>query len=296
MKAKLIFTTLFGVFFLYETAAKSDTEKYIEEYKDAAIEEMKEYGIPASITLAQGILESGSGNSYLATEANNHFGIKCHRDWDGKRIYYSDDEENECFRVYDDAEESYRDHSLFLTERERYSELFKLSPTDYKAWAKGLKKAGYATNKHYADLLIDLIEKYELHKLDLEGFNEELDKEEKEIFDTYQVNLSTNMVKFIKVKEGDTFEKIAEATDKRVEDLLKHNELRYDDTLSVGQIIYLQPKRKRADRQFRVHKVEEGETMYSISQKFAIRLRHLYEMNDKKAGWQPAVGQVVRLR
>ena len=180
--------------------ANSDVEAYIKKYKGVAIREMKKHGIPASITLAQGILESGSGKSYLAKEANNHFGIKCHEDWKGKRIYHDDDEKNECFRSYKDPDESFRDHSEFLTTRSRYAFLFEESPTDYKAWAKGLKKAGYATNRKYPQLLIDLIEKYELHKYDLEGYheNDDLDtaavKPEFEI-DPFQVNVSTNQVK-----------------------------------------------------------------------------------------------------
>ena len=127
---------------------------------------MKEYGIPASITLAQGILESGDGNSELATKANNHFGIKCHSDWTGESMKYDDDRRNECFRVYSDARESFKDHSLFLSERSRYATLFDLDPIDYKGWARGLKKAGYATDPKYADRLIDLIERHELYRYD----------------------------------------------------------------------------------------------------------------------------------
>jgi len=137
---------------------KMSREEYIDLYKDVAISEMRQYKIPASITLAQGILESGCGGSVLAIEANNHFGIKCHKEWTGGRFYYDDDEKNECFRVYADARESYHDHSLFLTTRERYNNLFTLKITDYKGWAHGLKSAGYATNPQYAPLLIKIIE------------------------------------------------------------------------------------------------------------------------------------------
>lgn len=139
--------------------------QYIETYKDIAIEEMNRHGIPASIKLAQGILESGNGTSRLAVETNNHFGIKCTTDWSGGRSYHNDDEENDCFRVYARAEESFRDHSQFLLRR-RYEKLFTLRPSDYKGWARGLKEAGYATNPRYADLLIDLIERYELYQFD----------------------------------------------------------------------------------------------------------------------------------
>jgi len=146
--------------------AQHKTEKYIEKYSKIAVAEMKKYNIPASITLAQGILESGNGESRLAKEGNNHFGIKCHSNWNGKTIIEDDDERGECFRKYDNVEDSFRDHSLFLTERGRYSFLFDLNKKNYKAWAKGLKKAGYATNPKYPDLLIDLIERYDLSRFD----------------------------------------------------------------------------------------------------------------------------------
>ncbi len=154
--------------FLLSVVAKSQnkTEVYINNFKDVAIAEMNQFGIPASVTLAQGILESGNGESRLATEGKNHFGIKCHDNWNGETIIEDDDEKGECFRKYSKVADSYRDHSLFLTERERYSSLFDLSPTNYKAWAKGLKKAGYATNPKYPSLLIDLIEKYDLSRFD----------------------------------------------------------------------------------------------------------------------------------
>ena len=157
----LIFTSV-----IVSINAQHKTEKYIEKYSKIAVAEMKKYNIPASITLAQGILESGNGESRLAKEGNNHFGIKCHSNWNGKTIIEDDDEKDECFRKYDNAEDSYRDHSLFLTERGRYSFLFELNKKNYKAWAKGLKKAGYATNPKYPDLLIDLIERYDLSRFD----------------------------------------------------------------------------------------------------------------------------------
>ncbi len=155
-------------------SAQDKTNRYIEQYSQIAIEEMRRYNIPASITLAQGILESGNGESRLAVEGNNHFGIKCHANWNGETITADDDEKGECFRKYNRAADSYRDHSLFLTERGRYSLLFELKKTNYKGWAKGLKKAGYATNPKYADLLIDLIEKYDLSRFDEDDDNNKL--------------------------------------------------------------------------------------------------------------------------
>ena len=163
---KRVCLSVIFIFIIVSSNAQDKTEKYIEKYSKVAVEEMKKYNIPASITLAQGILESGNGESRLAKEGNNHFGIKCHSNWNGKTIIEDDDEKGECFRKYDNAEDSYRDHSLFLTERGRYSFLFELNKKNYKAWAKGLKKAGYATNPKYPDLLIDLIERYDLSRFD----------------------------------------------------------------------------------------------------------------------------------
>jgi hypothetical protein len=163
MKKFLLILFLFSSFWGF---SQSKTENYISEYSSAAVDEMNKYNIPASITLAQGILESGNGESRLATEGNNHFGIKCHGNWSGKTIIEDDDEKGECFRKYDKVADSYRDHSLFLTERGRYSFLFEYKKSDYKKWAKGLKKAGYATNPNYPTLLIDLIERYELYTYD----------------------------------------------------------------------------------------------------------------------------------
>jgi len=161
-----ILINFFFIFSFSSVFAQNKTEVYISKFKDIAITEMNQFGIPASITLAQGILESGNGESRLATEGKNHFGIKCHENWNGETIIEDDDKKGECFRKYSKAADSYRDHSLFLTERERYSFLFEYQKTDYKKWAKGLKKAGYATNPKYPSLLIDLIEKYDLSRFD----------------------------------------------------------------------------------------------------------------------------------
>lgn len=275
---------------------KSATQEYIEEYHKTAIREMREHGVPASITLAQGILESGSGRSYLAQEANNHFGIKCHRDWDGPSVTKDDDARDECFRKYRDADESFRDHSLFLKHRARYADLFKESPTDYKAWARGLKKAGYATHRRYDKLLIDLIERYKLHKYDLEGFDAEDVLEQKGAIVRSQVQVSDNRVEYVVADEGDTFELIAEATEKRVEDLLKYNELNYSAQLLPGQIVYIQPKRRRAARGTETYRVQEQDTMYGIAQKFGIRLKKLYLRNNLKVGEQPKAGTMLKLR
>jgi len=275
---------------------KSVTEQYIEEYHETAIREMKNHGVPASITLAQGILESGSGRSYLAQKANNHFGIKCHKDWDGPTVTKDDDAKDECFRKYKDADESFRDHSLFLKYRSRYADLFKEKPTDYKAWAKGLKKAGYATHRRYDKLLIELIENYDLHEYDLEGSDSRVVKKEQNQEVRSNLKVSDNRVEYVIAKEGDTFELIARATEKRVTDLLKYNELNYSAELLPGQIIYIQPKRRKAARGFEEYIVKEEDTMYGIAQQFAIRLEHLYRRNNMKVGEEPKIGQRIQLR
>lgn len=181
MKVKTFLFLMLSPFFVIGQNKSNSTQDYINTYTKIAIEQEKQYGIPACITLAQGILESGSGRSRLATEANNHFGIKCHNDWKGKKIYKDDDKKNECFRVYDNAEQSYIDHSLFLVGKKRYAELFQLKITDYKGWAKGLKKAGYATNPKYPQLLIDIIELYDLANITQTYQEQEPQEENKEI-------------------------------------------------------------------------------------------------------------------
>lgn len=181
MKVKTFLFLMLSPFFVIGQNKSNSTQDYINTYTKIAIEQEKQYGIPACITLAQGILESGSGRSRLATEANNHFGIKCHNDWKGKKIYKDDDKKNECFRVYDNAEQSYIDHSLFLVGKKRYAELFQLKITDYKGWAKGLKKAGYATNPKYPQLLIDIIELYDLANITQTYQEQKAQEENKEI-------------------------------------------------------------------------------------------------------------------
>lgn len=181
MKVKTFLFLMLSPFFVIGQNKSNSTQDYINTYTKIAIEQEKQYGIPACITLAQGILESGSGRSRLATEANNHFGIKCHNDWKGKKIYKDDDKKNECFRVYDNAEQSYIDHSLFLVGKKRYAELFQLKITDYKGWAKGLKQAGYATNPKYPQLLIDIIELYDLANITQTYQEQEAQEENKEI-------------------------------------------------------------------------------------------------------------------
>ncbi len=283
--------SIFLIFILATTTlwGQRDDVAYINKYKSIAIKEMKQYGIPASITLAQGILESAGGTSELASKSNNHFGIKCHNSWDGDKVYHDDDKKGECFRKYDDPEESFRDHSLFLSTRSRYAFLFELERDDYKGWAKGLRKAGYATNKKYADRLIDLIEKYNLHQFDKVENWDELSLDDRHIV---MVHLSD--LKYIEVVEGDTYEKIALEFELDVEDILEYNDLRWDDPLPVGEKLFIEKKNRKGYEKY--YTVKMGDTMHSIAQKFGMRLEYLYKKNLMSPGSQPLVGQKMHLR
>lgn len=200
----------------------TSTEDYIQFFKDAAMEEMRIYKIPASITLAQGILESSSGNSELTKRSNNHFGIKCHKEWEGNHTFHDDDEKGECFRVYDNPATSYRDHSLFLTSRSRYSKLFNMASGDYVSWANGLSEAGYATDRRYPAKLIGLIEKFELHAYDTQVLGIAYKKVE-----------NLGLAQHIVVK-GDTLYNISKRYGLTVEELKKINQLGSSD-ISIGQ-------------------------------------------------------------
>ena len=272
-----------------------DVRNYIKQYKNLAISEMHRYGIPASITLAQGILESGSGKSRLALDANNHFGIKCHVYWDGPSVYHDDDEKQECFRKYNTVDESFRDHSIFLSERNRYSFLFELKKNDYKGWAKGLQKAGYATSNTYAKKLIRLIDEYNLTQYDNKKLNKK-DQEKLALSNEVDVNLSVyekNYTKYVLAKKGDFYDDIAERMDVWLWELLKYNECEIDRPLLEGEKVYLQPKRKKGSKSY--HIVSEGEDMYSISQLYGIKLKHLYKKNRMDFGAEPYVGQRLSL-
>ena len=275
-------------------------KEYIETYKEEAIREMLRAGIPASITLAQGILESGDGNSPLARYANNHFGIKCHRGWTGERFIMDDDEKNECFRKYYSVYDSYRDHSEFLTGRSRYADLFKLKVTDYKGWAKGLKKAGYATNPKYANILIKIIEDNELYRYDKvkklpKREPEQSPKPVAQKLEEYDraVRLQ-NRIKYTVVKEGDSFFKIADEMDMGLWQLYKYNDMKKGQKLEPGQILYLQPKRSKGTEEFHVAKA--GDSMWMISQMYGIKLKKLYKRNRMNPGSQPTPGQKLYLR
>jgi flagellum-specific peptidoglycan hydrolase FlgJ len=213
-----------------KSSIANSTIDYIKKYKETAMDEMRVFKIPASITLAQGILESASGKSELTKKSNNHFGIKCHKGWKGKRVYYDDDKKGECFRVYKNPKKSFRDHSLFLADRERYSKLFKLKKGDYIRWAKGLSAAGYATDRRYPAKLIALIEKYNLHKYDAKVLGKQYKKERSK-------KTSNNSENHIVVK-GDTLYSISKKYGLTVNKLKKINGLS-SNTISIGQTLIL---------------------------------------------------------
>lgn len=275
-------------------------QTYIDQYKDLAIAEMLKYNIPASITLAQGLLESGAGKSRLAREGNNHFGIKCH-DWLGSTTYHNDDEEQECFRKYRDVYESYEDHSKFLANQPRYKSLFKLKNTDYKGWARGLKQCGYATSPTYAKQLISIIELYKLHRYD-DAKNYDKFMVARSTVKTHVNNLHPihiyNKNYYVKVRKGDTFKSIAEEVGISYKKLAKYNERDNNDKLVVGEIIYLKKKQNKAEKVYknRPHRVKDGESMYSIAQYYGIKLSSLYKMNKLSPDYSIKVGDYLRVR
>jgi len=337
-------------------ATSANATEYINKYSALAVSEMHRTGIPASITLAQGMLESNYGRSTLATKGNNHFGIKCHSDWKGEKIYHDDNRRGECFRSYPTAEDSYRDHSDFLTTGSRYKDLFKLNRTDYKGWAHGLKKAGYATDPKYATLLINKIDAYGLHAYDTGNVTAPSGQKPAEpalkqttgqqpvttapgpttgqqpattvqkTADTAQtsqaqkstdpvqaqpevqapikvISLSTgrkirenNGVQYIIAAEGDTYKSVAEEFQLLALEVSRYNDLPPEASLKPGQFIYLQPKRSKAAEGNSIHIVKAGETMYILSQKYAVKLSSLYKMNVMDEGTECVPGQKVRIR
>ena len=264
-------------------------EDYIHKYRGIAVDEMKHYRIPASITLAQGLLESGAGKSELARKSNNHFGIKCGGSWDGRSVRHDDDARNECFRAYKHPKDSYRDHSKFLRSGARYAFLFRLKITDYKGWARGLKKAGYATDPQYANRLINIIELYDLDKYDHKGGLEEFPN-------PHQPYLANELL-YVVARRGDTFKSLGKEFDISHRKLRKYNELPKDYVFRGGEIVYLEEKRRRATKDHIAYVVRSGDSMYSISQKFGVRLERLYKMNNMDPDSPaPKVGDILRLR
>ena len=297
-------------------AQKITVDEYINTYKDIAISEMKRSGIPASIKMAQGILESANGNSPLAAVANNHFGIKCHG-WEGEEIFHDDDKKDECFRRYKNAKDSWIDHTDFLTSRSRYAFLFEYKSTDYKNWANGLRKAGYATDPQYPQKLISLIERHKLHQYDTGvkvdksaasqptttiGSKNTPAKTADAWNDFTSFNIDRHSVRennrtnYVTAKDGDSYTSLSNELDMMPWQLPRYNEAKATDELREGQIVYLQPKRRKAERGKETHTMREDETMYLISQQYAVKLSRLYVLNRMEEGLQPKTGEVLNLR
>ena len=313
--------------------AQTPQEKYIETYAEIAVQEMYRSGIPASITLAQGMLESGNGRSELAVKSNNHFGIKCHNGWTGGRVYHDDDARGECFRKYTHVSQSYRDHSDFLRYRDRYKFLFDLKPTDYKGWAYGLKKAGYATDPAYPAKLIKIIEDYRLYQYDTKSasFGNAGKAERKKSAETkkpekveqrplsptvieqvvpvpervrnkyFQFELtrkmySKNGVPFIYSSEGETYQSIAKSYGLFLKELLHFNDLKESKVLFPGTIVYLQPKKNCAAKGLDMHVLESGETLRDIAQRYGIKLNKIYKLNGWNKAYVPREGVCIKLR
>lgn len=287
-----LFIILFGMLIAVSAQTRNKRyEEYISKYKDLAIEQMARYKIPASITLAQGLLESGAGQSELTRRSHNHFGIKCGGNWNGKTTYHDDDARGECFRVYKNARESYEDHSRFLANRPRYAALFKLKPTDYKGWAHGLKKAGYATNPNYANSLIRIIELYNLQQYDTRS-----GKYKYVVPITSHETFLANKLLYIIARPGDTFKELSEEFEISERKLRKYNDLYKGYRLQAGDVIYLQKKNRKAVKPYVLHKVESGESMHSISQRYGMSLKNLYKLNKKSEDYTPKTGDYLRLR
>ncbi len=325
MKKLLVLSVILGTILTASAFAQKAQSRldYIAKYKDIAIKNMKSHGIPASITLAQGCLESGDGLSDLAVMANNHFGIKCHKEWSGPTYYKKDDDPGKsCFRKYRKAEESYKDHSDFLRYRDRYAFLFDLDVTDYKGWAHGLKKAGYATNPQYPQLLIKIIEDYELYKYDMASDNVEnksgsqkanvvppspaqLEAVKRVIpaksshWYKYSQNRPLyvrNGVTYVIANGGDTYASIAKEYNLFTKELLKFNDLRKDEEIAAGTVVYIEKKKKRAQKYLDCHVAEEGDNFYDLSQRYAVRLNMLMKYNDKKSINDISKDDVIYLR
>lgn len=293
-------------------------ERYIATYRDIAIDKMREFKIPASITLAQGVLESGAGRSDLARYANNHFGIKCHKGWDGDYFIKDDDAKGECFRKYNKAEESFRDHSLFLTSRAHYAPLFKLEVNDYKAWAYGLKAAGYATNPNYPQLLLKIIEEHKLFVYDSIGLNlkprfdsipnpviavepaepavsedDDLELQRYSNGPTDRQVFLLNGIKCIVAQPGDTYIALSVDFRLKLEDIYRFNDLVEGALLKTGDVVYIQKKAKSAEHDF--HIVRPGETLHAISQLYGIRLNLLERRNSIDSGKKLIPGDKIWL-
>ena len=307
----LIFLS-FSVLIVYSQSTVR--QQYVTTYAQIAVDEMNRSGIPASITLAQGILESGDGQSDLANKSNNHFGIKCHNDWTGDRVYHDDDEKDECFRKYKNVRFSFEDHTDFLVRGSRYDFLFDLDQSDYKGWAKGLKKAGYATSPSYADRLIKIIEAAELYAYDdlqvntlqvsvrnaLDDKGSEVNQRNRVVrgnkkkFVIHRVKHLTGISPFIELKSGESMESVADSIQMRLAVLLDINDATWETIFQAGDRVYVDYKKSNAQQKWM--KVRLGQDMRMISQAYGIKLKKLYKYNNYEVGQQPKVGEQLRLK
>ena len=327
---KATYAALFLVWTVLAAGAQSriTKEEYIDRYKSIAVEHMERYGIPASITMAQGLLESDAGNSLLSRNSNNHFGIKCKRGWTGAKVYHDDDAKGECFRSYPSVEASYRDHAEFLDTQPRYDSLFAYGPADYKNWARGLKAAGYATAPDYAQRLIRIIEYYNLHLLDSPTDGERLYAASKGKTleessrsssqsslaiggylidpDNYRVTINshegynvytTNGVHYVLAKEDDSYENIGSKFRLSAGNLRKFNDVKGRRTRPAhGEVVFIERKKKAWDGNARHHLCRQGETAASVAQSYGIRTRSLEKLNGLKSGAVLAAGQELRIK
>ena len=323
---KYLFLAVAALAFVVSVSAKvrQTREEYVEKYKAIAIAHMERYGIPASITMAQGILESDSGNSHLSTSSNNHFGIKCKKHWTGDRVYYDDDAKGECFRAYPSVEASYQDHADFLDQSPRYDSLFAYNADDYRSWARGLKAAGYATAPDYAERLVKIIESMKLYLLDKENGNKIYSAAKNATANTeawFENNLATsdeqinpnafrvtvnshkgygvyrtNHTFYVVAKEGDTFESLSGVFDISPNMLRKLNDVAKDSTLAKGDIVYIERKKTQWLGNVMQHKVVRDENLYSLSQSYGIRLKSLAKINRLPKGVDVKKGDVIRLK
>jgi len=285
-----------------EPVSQSDAYSlYIANYCETAMEQMRMYGIPASITLAQGILESDAGRSSLAMGCNNHFGIKCHSDWNGGRTYKDDDARDECFRCYDSPEQSFEDHSLFLKNGSRYAGLFKLQASDYKGWARGLKEAGYATSSTYADKLVSLVERYNLDRFDTAGKVEKAGKQvartaQRVISEVRLATMENNGCRCVRMESGMTLKTIAKAAGMSQIKLRIINEIPRKFSISDGTLVYIDTKKTRAEKEFRTYEVGPEDSLWLISQRYGVRMSSLARRNGIDKNSVLSVGQVLKLR
>ncbi len=304
MKLRILsfFALLWVAAALLAQSRQSVQWRYVENYKDMAIDQMRRYQIPASITLGQGLIESGAGQSRLAREAHNHFGIKVGMNWTGPYIVMADDRPDDRFRKYRTDDESYEDHSRFLRNNQRYRSLFSLKITDYRGWAHGLKRCGYATNPRYAEMLIGIIERYNLQQFDSytsgRYHSSSASAASESDFFSRHIVYRINKTYMIIAMSGDTWESVARETGVSARKLRRYNERPKSSRLAPGDIVYLEKKRTKGDKTLKgvPHVVQPGESVYDIAQHYAIKLDRLYKLNGLSPDYVAKAGDLIWLR